>query len=214
MGQNERRREVFSNIRRAQRNAYEAFSDALAAEAALFGRPPTVEDWLHAQRRILKELEAQRDPGQNAGLPYGVFVAHISTLEESAQVLTAVDARHKISIGKMILDPDSYTISTPYPSGNEEDRRTIRLTPREMRITHLLGANMGRVVPISRIWEYGGFEGEESLIKTHMTHIRKKIGDYPLTKEEKLRYPSDSHLIISSRPHIGYIMHDPNRLGK
>lgn len=214
MGPNNERRQTFLNIRAAQASAYEAFCNAFAAEAALFGRPPTAEDWLASQRRILEELEAQRRPGQNFGLPFGVFAAHISSLEKGVEVLTTVDARQTITIGKMVLDPDSYTISTPYPSGKEEDRRSIRLTPREMRITHLLGANMGRVVPSSRILDYGGFEGDGGLIKTHITHIRNKIGDYPLTKEEKLRYPSDSHLIISSRPHIGYIMHDPNRLGK
>ncbi len=214
MGQNDERREVFNNIRRAQRSAYEAFCDAFAAEAALLGRPPTVKEWLLTQRRILMQLDAQRSPGKSNGIPYGIYAAQISALEEGAEVLTAVDTRQRIIIGKMVLDPDSYTISTPYPSGKEEDRKIIRLTPREMKIAHLLGANVGRVVPSDRIWDYGGFEGHQNLVKTHITHLRKKMGDYALSPEERVRYPSDSHLIISSRPTLGYIMQDPNRLGK
>jgi DNA-binding response OmpR family regulator len=55
----------------------------------------------------------------------------------------------------------------------------VQLTPLEFRILYLLAMNEGRVVPYSRLVEYAwGYydEGNSSLLKTHLSHIRKKLG--------------------------------------
>jgi DNA-binding response OmpR family regulator len=52
------------------------------------------------------------------------------------------------------------------------------LTPLEFRILHVLAINVGRVVTSARLvehaWGYDG--GESSLLKTHVSHIRHKLG--------------------------------------
>jgi DNA-binding response OmpR family regulator len=55
---------------------------------------------------------------------------------------------------------------------------TIQLTPLEFRILFLLAMNEGRVIPYSRLVEYAwGYDGgEASLLKTHICHIRQKLG--------------------------------------
>ena len=55
----------------------------------------------------------------------------------------------------------------------------MQLTPLEFRILYLLAINEGRVIPYSRLVEYAwGYydEGNSSLLKTHICHIRKKLG--------------------------------------
>jgi DNA-binding response OmpR family regulator len=53
----------------------------------------------------------------------------------------------------------------------------VQLTPLEFRILHMLAMNEGRVIPYSRLVEYGwGYEGgDSSLLKTHIYHIRLKL---------------------------------------
>jgi DNA-binding response OmpR family regulator len=57
----------------------------------------------------------------------------------------------------------------------------VRLTPLEFRILYLLAMNEGRVIPYSRLVEYAwGYDGGDSaLLKTHICHIRKKLGAAP-----------------------------------
>lgn len=56
--------------------------------------------------------------------------------------------------------------------------RSIQLTPLEFRILYMLAMNAGRVIPYSRLVEYAwGYDGGRSnLLKTHICHIRKKLG--------------------------------------
>ena len=59
--------------------------------------------------------------------------------------------------------------------------RPIRLTPLQFRILYLLMLNAGHVVSYSRLVEYGwGYDGGDSLLlKTHVSHIRTKLGVGP-----------------------------------
>ena len=56
--------------------------------------------------------------------------------------------------------------------------KCVRLTPLEFRILYLLASNEGRVVSSQRLVEYAwGYDGgESSLLKTHVCHIRQKLG--------------------------------------
>src|SRR4030088_2078264 len=76
----------------------------------------------------------------------------------------------EVKVGDVRLDLQSYSV-------NAGDRQ-IQLTPLEFRILYLLGVNEGRVIPYSRLVEYAwGYEGgDSSLLKTHICHIRQKLG--------------------------------------
>ena len=76
----------------------------------------------------------------------------------------------EVSVGKVRLDLQSYRVT--------DGDRQIQLTPLEFKILYLLGVNEGRVIPYSRLVEYAwGYEGgDSSLLKTHICHIRQKLG--------------------------------------
>jgi DNA-binding response OmpR family regulator len=54
----------------------------------------------------------------------------------------------------------------------------VQLTPLEFRLLYMLAMNEGRVIPYDRLVEYAwGYDGgDSSLLKTHMSHIRSKLG--------------------------------------
>ena len=70
----------------------------------------------------------------------------------------------------LVLDGNAHTVT--------RDGRTTQLTPLEFKILFMLASNEGRVVKTERIVEYAwGFEGgDSSLLKTHVSHIRSKLG--------------------------------------
>lgn len=76
----------------------------------------------------------------------------------------------QIRVGDLVLDAESHEV---FRSGQQ-----VQLTPREFLILHLLASNLGRVVSTSRLvdyaWGYNG--GDPSLLKTHISHIRTKLG--------------------------------------
>jgi len=56
--------------------------------------------------------------------------------------------------------------------------RPVQITVLEFRILYLLAMNEGRVIPYSRLVEYAwGYDGgDASLLKTHICHLRHKLG--------------------------------------
>jgi DNA-binding response OmpR family regulator len=78
--------------------------------------------------------------------------------------------RGDVSTTDMRLDLQSHEVT--------RQGRTVRLTPLEFRILYLLATNEGQVIGTQRLIEHAwGFEGgESSLLKTHVCHIRRKLG--------------------------------------
>ena len=76
----------------------------------------------------------------------------------------------KVKSGSLELDAESHSVT--------RDGRTVHLTPLEFKILFILASNEGRVVKSERIVEYAwGFDGgDSSLLKTHVSHIRSKLG--------------------------------------
>jgi DNA-binding response OmpR family regulator len=100
-------------------------------------------------------------------------------------------------VGSLRLEMQSHEVTV-------RDRRTVRLTPLEFRLLYMLAINEGRVVSSSRLVEYAwGYEGGEgSLVKTHISHMRQKLGlDKDRTGAEQ---PDDVH--ISTIPWVGYCL--------
>ena len=76
----------------------------------------------------------------------------------------------ELRVGDLVLDLQSHEAI--------KGGRSIQLTPLEFRILYMLAMNAGRVIPYSRLVEYAwGYDGGRSnLLKTHICHIRKKLG--------------------------------------
>ncbi len=75
-----------------------------------------------------------------------------------------------LEVDGLVLDLQSYEAT--------KGGQAIQLTPLEFRILYMLAMNQGRVIPYSRLVEYAwGYDsGDANLLKTHICHIRKKLG--------------------------------------
>jgi DNA-binding response OmpR family regulator len=97
------------------------------------------------------------------------------------------DIVRQLQIENMMLDLESHETRL----GDRE----IQLTPIEFKLLYILAANYGRVVSSSRLVDYAwGYDGGDvSLLKTHISHIRKK-----------LQLPLENIGDITSVPRVGY----------
>ena len=81
------------------------------------------------------------------------------------------EAEREVRVGDLVLDLQSHEV--------HKGGQPVLLTPLEFRILYILAMNEGRVVPYSRLIEYAwGYynEATSSLLKTHVTHLRQKLG--------------------------------------
>jgi DNA-binding response OmpR family regulator len=94
----------------------------------------------------------------------------------------------RIVIEPLLMDLDSFSVLL--------EGRPVQLTRLEFRLLYYLAANSGRVVATSNLvdfaWGFDG-EGDGSLLKTHISHIRRK-----------LREVSNVPLTIRAFPGVGY----------
>lgn len=82
----------------------------------------------------------------------------------------------QLRVGDLVLDLESHEVTR----GGEP----VELTTLEFRVLYMLAMNVGRIIPYARLveyaWDYDG--GDAALLKTHISHIRKKLG-IPYTKK-------------------------------
>jgi DNA-binding response OmpR family regulator len=76
----------------------------------------------------------------------------------------------QLAVGDLTLDLQSHEAT--------KGGAPVQLTPLEFRILYMLAMNEGRVIPYARLVEYAwGYDGgDSSLLKTHISHIRSKLG--------------------------------------
>ncbi len=76
----------------------------------------------------------------------------------------------ELRVGDLALDLQSYEAT--------KGGARVQLTPLEFRLLYLLAMNAGRVIPYARLVEYAwGYDsGDANLLKTHICHMRKKLG--------------------------------------
>jgi two-component system, OmpR family, response regulator len=76
----------------------------------------------------------------------------------------------ELRVGELCLDKQSHEVT--------KGGVTTRLTPLEFRLLYILATNEGRVVNSARLIEYAwGYDGGQALLlKTHVCHIRRKLG--------------------------------------
>lgn len=83
----------------------------------------------------------------------------------------SVKQTDQLTVGDMVIDVESHEVS--------RGGRSVRLTPLEFRMLYCLAVNSGRLVSTSKLIEYvWGFKdgGDANLLKTHICHIRRKLG--------------------------------------
>jgi DNA-binding response OmpR family regulator len=97
------------------------------------------------------------------------------------------EPERELRLGPLALDAESHEVTL--------GEQPIHLTPIEFRLLFILAANQGRVVSTARLVEYGwGYDGGDvSLLKTHVSHLRKKLG-----------MPLDELGEIRAIPRVGY----------
>jgi DNA-binding response OmpR family regulator len=99
-----------------------------------------------------------------------------------------------LAVGNMRLDPDAHEVTVR--------GERVRLTPLEFRLLYHLAINAGRVVSADRLvqhaWGYEG--GGAALVRTHVAHIRRKLGLGRGTSGDER--PGD--VLIRSVPRVGY----------
>ncbi len=103
---------------------------------------------------------------------------------------TDVIPKHLV-LEPMVIDLDAFAVQI--------DGKPVQLTRLEFRLLYCLAANEGRVVATSRMIDFASGldgEGDGSLLKTHVSHIRRK-----------LREVSDWPIAIRAFPGVGYSLH-------
>jgi DNA-binding response OmpR family regulator len=98
-------------------------------------------------------------------------------------------AASQVRVGDLVVDLPSHEVSL--------DGVSVYFTPIEFRILYMLAMNEEHVVPYARLVDYAwGYEGgDAALLKTHICHIRAKLG---------LSAEGDNS--IRSLPTVGYAL--------
>ena len=93
----------------------------------------------------------------------------------------------QLQVGEFLLDVESHEVAY---QGEQ-----VQLTPIEFKLLHILAVNRGRVVNATRLVDYAwGYDGGDVfLLKTHISHIRKKLS-----------LPRGGIEDIRSVPRVGY----------
>jgi DNA-binding response OmpR family regulator len=106
---------------------------------------------------------------------HGQLLARVRALLDRALLARARAARSPgpeaaLAVGELRVDAGAHEVTV----GGDP----VRLSPTEFRLLHVLAANAGRVVPSGRLVEHAwGYErGETGLLKTHVSHLRRKLG--------------------------------------
>ena len=124
---------------------------------------------LHREEEVIRGFEAGADD----------YVTKPFSPRQLAMRLRAIWRRsadgepepaRELRLGPLALDAESHGVTL--------GERALHLTPIEFRLLFILAANQGRVVGTARLVEYGwGYDGGDvSLLKTHISHLRKKLG--------------------------------------
>jgi two-component system response regulator MtrA len=125
----------------------------------------------HDERDVLRALRLGADDYVTKPCSLTQLAARMEAVARRCRRDTADRAVRAVRAGDLELSLQSYEVTR----GGDEP---IQLTPLEFRILYLLAMNEGQVIPYTRLVDYAwGFEGgDASLLKTHICHIRRKLG--------------------------------------
>lgn len=118
------------------------------------------------------------------------FLAHMSALSRRGRSTLMQRPSSVVTVGSICIDS--------LHNEAKIDNKTVRLTPTESKLLHLLATNANSVCTanqiVAHIWGFGN-DGDASLIKAHIRHLRQKIEDDPSNPAYILTVPSVGYLL-------------------
>ncbi|HEU5347057.1 MAG TPA: response regulator transcription factor, partial [Ktedonobacterales bacterium] len=118
------------------------------------------------------------------------LIAHLKALSRRVRSTLVRNPSTIIDVGPLRVDTVRHEVT--------RDNKTVRLTPTESRLLHLLAANANDICTLDQIvthvWGFGE-SGDSYLVKAHIRHLREKIEPIP----------SKPRFILTS-PGVGYML--------
>lgn len=119
------------------------------------------------------------------------LLAHIHAVSRRARSSVNHRASSVITVGPIVVDSLHNEVTI--------NGKTVRLTPTEGKLMHLLAANANEVCTasqiINRVWGFGEV-GDTYLIKAHIHHLRQKIEPNPNNPRYILTVPSVGYTLV------------------
>ncbi len=119
------------------------------------------------------------------------LLAHIRALSRRNRSTLALRPSSVITVGPLRVDSLHNQVSM--------HGQTARLTPTESKLLHLLAINANNVCTASQIvthiWGFGN-DGDTSLIKAHIRHLRQKMEPDPATPHYILTVPGVGYTLV------------------
>ena len=118
------------------------------------------------------------------------LLAHLKALSRRVRSTLVRNPSTIIDVGPLRVDTVRHEVT--------RENKTVRLTPTESRLLHLLAANANDICTLDQIvthvWGFGE-SGDNYLVKAHIRHLREKIEPVP----------SKPQFILTS-PGVGYML--------
>jgi two-component system OmpR family response regulator len=139
-----------------------------------------------SEEEVVRALDIGADDFVAEPRSIGELLARVRSVLRRARA--GSESHNQVQAGDLLMDPSTFTVT--------RQGRPIQITRLEYSILDLLVQNRGRVVPYSRLIAYAwGYtdEGASSLLKSHVYHLRKKLG-----------LNADAEHGLSAVPGVGY----------
>jgi DNA-binding response OmpR family regulator len=146
---------------------------------------------------VLRGLQLGADDYMTKPLSLKELAARMQTMLRRCQSDRYRKAVSEVRAGDLALNLQSHEVTR---AGGP-----VLLTPLEFRILYMLAMNEGQVIPYSRLVDYAwGYEGGDAhLLKTHICHIRRKLG-LSLEGEGSIRsLPTVGYSLVKRRSDAG-----------
>jgi DNA-binding response OmpR family regulator len=130
---------------------------------------------------VLRALRLGADDYVTKPFSLKQLAARLETVARRCRADSYARAVRTVRAGDLELSLQSYEVT-------RAGGAPIQLTPLEFRILSMLAMNEGQIIPYARLVDYAwGYEGgDASLLKTHICHVRRKLG-LPLEGEGAIR---------------------------
>jgi DNA-binding response OmpR family regulator len=157
--------------------------------------PVIVLTALNDEETVLKAFNLGADDFITKPFSPRQLTARIRAVMRRGNSAGKVGTGRVLALGEAALDLDSHELAVA--------GRSVRLTPTEFKLLHILAVNEGRVVSTSRLIEYiWGYNNEEDtgLLRTHISHIRAKLQQLGV----------GTRIDITGIPGVGYRLRCPD----
>jgi len=124
---------------------------------------------LHREEQIIQGFQCGADDYVTKPFSPRQLAMRIRAVWRRGSTIGEPEPIRQLRVGELMLDVETHEVI--------HRGREIALTPLEFKLLHILAANSGRVVTSTRLVDYAwGYDGGDvSLLKTHISHIRKKL---------------------------------------